>query len=110
MSASASLWHHIEFLQIGVAALFFHHKEVTGDVVSEGPSHQLFALLRDQEDAVPFGIAMLQFPPMLDDIGCVAAAIRLESGLIVLQARDEGQDRRFVSGQTCLTDTNGRAP
>jgi hypothetical protein len=98
MSAPASLRHDIELRQTAVGALLFHHKEVTGDVMGKGPAYRLFILLREEEDAVPFCAAMLEFAPMLDDIACVAPAVRFEGGLIVLQARDEGQDRGFVGG------------
>jgi hypothetical protein len=47
---------------------------------------------------------------MLDGEIGIAAAVRLESGLIILQAGDEGQDRRFVGRQAGFPYTNGRAP
>ena len=39
---------------------------------------------------------------MVDGEIGIAAAVGLEGGLIVLQAGDEGQDRRLVGGQACL--------
>jgi hypothetical protein len=110
VSAPTCLGHDIELRQIAVVTLLFQHKEVTGGIMGKRPAYRLFIVLRDEEDAVPFGAAMLQFAPMLDDIACVAAAIRFKDGFIVLQAPYEGQDCRFVGGQTCWADTNGRAP
>jgi hypothetical protein len=40
----------------------------------------------------------------------VAAAIGLERRLVILQAVDERQDRRFVLRQLYVADTNGPAP
>ena len=57
-----------------------------------------------------FGMAALQLAPMLPrEIG-IAAAVGFERRFIVLQSVDEGQDRRFVGGQTCFADANGPAP
>jgi hypothetical protein len=56
------------------------------------------------------GAAVLQLAPMLHGEIGVAPAVGLESGLIILQAGDEGQDRRLVTGQACFADTNDRAP
>ena len=104
------LRHHIKLGQTAMSALGLYHKEMTGRLMGEGPAEGLFALFRDQEDAVLFGAAMLQLAPMLDGKTGIAPAVGLERGLVVLQAGDEGQDRRFVGGQMCFADTNGRAP
>jgi hypothetical protein len=53
---------------------------------------------------------MLQVAPVLDGKTGIAAAIRLEGCLVTLQSIDEGQDRRFVGGQTCFANANGPAP
>jgi len=57
-----------------------------------------------------FGATMLQVAPVLDGKTGIAAAIRLEGCLVILQSIDEGQDRRFVGGQTCWAYANGPAP
>jgi hypothetical protein len=62
---------------------------------------------------MPFGAAMLQVAPMLDGKAGIAPAVRFECRLMVLQADDEGQDRRLVGGQPRLAypcGANGRAP
>jgi hypothetical protein len=56
---------------------------------------------------------MLQRAPMLGGEIGIAAAVGLEAGLIILQADDEGQDRRLVGGQARLSygrRANDRAP
>lgn len=86
------------------------HEEMPGRVMGEGPADRLAILLRDQEDPMLFGATVLQRAPMVDGEAGIAPAIGLEGGFMVLQAGDEIQDRRLVGGQTCLADTNGRAP
>jgi hypothetical protein len=78
--------------------------------MGESPAHRLTAIFGDQENAMRLGAAMLDIAPVVDGEIEVAAAVGFERGLIVLQAGDEGQDRRFVSGQMCLADLNDRAP
>ena len=58
VSAPACLGHDIELRQIAVATLLFQHKEVAGGIMGKRPAYRLFILLRDEEDAVPFGAAM----------------------------------------------------
>jgi hypothetical protein len=53
---------------------------------------------------------MLQVAPMIGGEARITAAVGLESRFVILQAGDEGQDRRFVGGQTGVADANGRAP
>jgi hypothetical protein len=67
-------------------------------------------MLGDQHDAVLFGAAMLQLAPMLHGEIGIAAAVGLESRLVILQGVDEAQDRRLVPRQTCIANANGRAP
>jgi hypothetical protein len=67
-------------------------------------------VFRDQEDAVLLGAAMLQLAPVIGGKSGIAAAVGFESGFIILQPGDEGQDRRFVGRQTGLPDINDRAP
>jgi hypothetical protein len=93
-----------------MAPFWLDHKEMTWRVMGESPADRLAILFRDQEDAVVLGTAMLQLAPMLHREAGIATAIGLEGNFIVLQAGDEGQDRRFVGGQTCLADTNGPEP
>jgi hypothetical protein len=60
-----------------------------------------------------FGAAVLQVAPMFHGEIGIAAAVGLESGFIILQAIDEGQDGRLVGGQTGFSygrHANGRAP
>jgi hypothetical protein len=64
----------------------------------------------DQHDAVLFSAAMLQLTPVLDSEIGIAAAVGLESGLVILQAVYEGQDRRLVLRKAGVADTNGRVP
>ena len=104
------LRHHIKLGQTAMTALRLYHKEMTGRLMREGPADRFFALFRDQEDAVLFGAAMLQLAPMFDGKTRIAPAVGLERGLVILQPRDEGQDRRLVGGQMCFADANGRAP
>jgi hypothetical protein len=103
-------WVHIQFGQKAMAAFGFADKQLAMLFVSEGPADGLAVLLRDEHGAMFFGAAMLQFPPMLDGEVGVAAAVGLERRLVILQAVDEGQDRRFVLRQLCVPNTNGRAP
>jgi hypothetical protein len=62
---------------------------------------------------MPFGAAMLQLAPMLDGKARIAAPVRFERRLMILQADNEGQDCRLVGGQPRFPDlrrANGRAP
>jgi hypothetical protein len=93
-----------------MAAFRLDHEKMAGRVMDEGPADRLAVLFRDQEGAMMFGAAMLQLAPVIGGKSGIAAAVGLESGFIVLQPGDEGQDRRFVGRQMCLADINGRAP
>ena len=93
-----------------MAAFRLDHEQMARRVMGKGPADRFAVLFREQEDAVMFGAAMLQLAPMIDGKGGIAAAVGLESGFIVLQPGDEGQDRRFVGRQMCFADVNGRAP
>jgi len=57
-----------------------------------------------------FGATVLQLAPMFHGKIGIAAAVGFERRFIVLKSIDEGQDRRFVGGQFCFADANGRAP
>ncbi len=101
---------HIKLGQEAMMTLGLDHEQLGILVMGESPSHGLFAVLGNQEDTMLFGAAMLQFAPMLHrEIG-IAPAVGLEVGLVILQAGDEREDRRFVGGQTCFANANGRAP
>jgi hypothetical protein len=52
----------------------------------KGPAHRRTVLFRDQENAMPFGAAMLDIAPMVGGKSGVAAAVGLERRLIILQA------------------------
>jgi hypothetical protein len=93
-----------------VAAFRLDHKQLGLLLIGEGPAGGPARIFRDQDDAVLFGLAALEFAPMLGSEFGIAAAVGLERRLIVLQPNDKGQDRRFVGGQTSRTNTNGRAP
>ena len=101
---------YIELGQIAMAAFRFDHEKMTRRVMGKGPAHRLSRIFRDQENTVALGGAMLQLAPMIGGEGRISPAVGLESGLIILQAVDERQNRRFVGGQTCFADANGRAP
>ena len=49
---------------------------------------------------------MLRIAPVIGGEGRIAAAIGFEGGLKVLQSVDEGQDGRFVSGQSGFADAH----
>ena len=111
MTVPACLWQNIKLGQAAVTALRLNDKKMAGRVMGEGPANGFAVLLGDQENAMTFGAAMLDIAPVIGGKIGVAPAVRLESGLIVLQAGDEGQDRRLVAGQACFADTaNDRAP
>jgi hypothetical protein len=110
MALPARLWQHIQFGQAAMTALRLDDKEMAGRFMGESPADGFSVLFREQEDAVIFGATMLQLAPVIDGEIRIAPAVGLESGLIVLEASDEGQDRRFIGGQMCVADTNGRAP
>jgi hypothetical protein len=78
--------------------------------MGESPARGFSPIFRNQDDAALFGMAALEFTPMLDGESGIAAAVRLERRLIILESADEGQDRRLIGGQTCLSDTNDPAP
>ena len=89
------------------------HKDLGLFVMGESPTHRHAAVLGDQHHAMPFGAAMLQIAPMFDGKAGIAAAVRFERRLMILQADDEGQDCRLVGGQPRFPDlrgANGRAP
>jgi hypothetical protein len=58
-----------------------------------------------------FCAAVLDIAPVIGRKIGIAPAVRLEDGLIILKAGDEGQNRRLVTWQACFADTaNDRAP
>ncbi|MFO1248550.1 MAG: hypothetical protein U1E93_10105 [Alphaproteobacteria bacterium] len=57
-----------------------------------------------------FGAFVLDVAPMVGGEIGIAAAVGFETGLVILQADDEGQDRRLVGRQLCFAQVNGRAP
>jgi hypothetical protein len=93
-----------------VAAFRLDHKQLGLLLIGEGPADRFARIFRYQDDAVLFGMAALEFAPMLGGEIGVTAAVGLERRLIILQSDDKGQNRRFVGGQTGGTNTNGRAP
>ena len=104
------LWHHIQLRQGAVMALGIDHKHFARRIMGKGPAHWHAIVFGAQEGAVFFGMAALRFAPMFPRKIGIAAAVGFERRFIVLQSVDEGQDRRFVGGQTCKTDANGPAP
>ena len=94
-----------------MAAFRLDHEKMARRVMGKGPADRLAALLRNQKDAMVLGAAMLQASPVIGGKIGIAPAVGLEGGLVILQAGDEGQDRRLVAGQACFADTaNDRAP
>ncbi len=94
-----------------MTALMLDDKEMARRVMGEGPADGFAVLLGNQENPMTFSAAMLDIAPVIGGKIGIAPAVRLESGLIVLQAGDEGQNRRLVAGQACFADTaNDRAP
>ena len=95
-----------------MAAFRLDHKDFRLFVMGKGPAHGFCVLLGDQHDAMAFGAAILQLAPMLHGKIGIAAAVRLEGGLVILQADDKGQDGRLVSGEARFSyeGANGRAP
>ena len=110
MALPARLWQHIQVGQAAMTALRLDNKEMARRFMGKSPADRFSILFRDQEDAVIFGATMLQLAPVVDGEIRIASAVGFEGGLIILEAGDEGQDRRFVGGQMCVADTNGRAP
>ena len=110
MSLAARLGQHIEFGQAAMTALGLDHEKMTGRLMGEGPTHGFAAILGNQHDAVLFRAAMLQLAPVVGGETGIAPAVGLEGGLVILKSGDEGQDRRFVAGQMCVADANGRMP
>jgi hypothetical protein len=105
------LRHHIQLGQKSVTALRFDHKELGILVMGKGPAHRLSFVFRYQEDAMLFGATVLDGAPVIGGEVGIAPPVGLEGRLIVLQAGDEGQDRRFVAGQPCFADAaNDPAP
>src|SRR3954447_13207457 len=101
---SARFRHHIKLSQEAVMTFGFHHKHFGPVIMGKGPANWLSGMLGDQHDAVLFGAAMLQFPPMLDGEIGIAAAVGLEGGLVILKAVDKRQDRRLVLRQTGVSN------
>jgi hypothetical protein len=91
-------------------ALCLDHKQFARCVMGEGPADRDAIVFGNQENAIFFGVAALRLAPMLQGEIRIPAAIGLKRRLMVLQSVDEGQDRRFVGGQTGFPDTNGPAP
>lgn len=107
---AARLRHDIEFGQKAMMAVRFDDEHLVGFVIGESPTNRLAAGFSNQEDSVFFGMAALQLLPMFPRKLGVQAPIGLERRFKILQSVDEGQDRRFVGGQTCLPNANGPAP
>ena len=107
---AARLWRHIQLGQETVTALRLDHKHFGCFVIGEGPADRRSPIFRDQDAAVLFGVAAFEFAPVLQGEIGIATAVGLECRFIILESDDEGQDRRFVSGQTGFANTNGRAP
>ena len=76
------------------------HKHFARRIMGKGPAHRHAIVFGDQKGAVFFGMAALRFAPMFPRKIGIAAAVGFERRFIVLQSVDEGQDRRFVGGQT----------
>ncbi len=94
-----------------MTALRLDDKEMARCVMGERPANGFALLLGDQENAMTFSAAMLDIAPVIGGKIGIAPAVGLEDGLIILQAGDEGQNRRLVAGQACFADTaNDRAP
>ncbi len=111
MTVPACLRQNIKLRQAAMTALRLDDKEMTRCVMGKRPANGFAILFGDQENAMTFSAAMLDIAPMIGGKIGIAPAVRLESGLVILQAGDEGQDRRLVAGQACFADTaNDRAP
>ena len=111
MTVPACLRQNIKLGQAAMTALRLDDKKMTRRVMGKRPANGFAVLLGDQENAMTFRAAMLDIAPVIGGKIGIAPAVRLESGLIVLQAGDEGQNRRLVAGQACFADTaNDRAP
>jgi hypothetical protein len=111
MTVPACLRQNIKLGQAAVTALRLDDKKMTRRVMGKRPANGFAVLLGDQENAMTFSAAMLDIAPVICGKIRIAPSVRLESGFIVLQAGDEGQNRRLVTGQACFADTaNDRAP
>jgi hypothetical protein len=111
MTVPACAGQDIQLGQAAMTALRLNDKEMTWRVMGKGPANGFAVLLGNQENAVIFGTAMLDVAPVIGGKIGIAPAVRLENGLVILQASDEGQNRRFVGGQARFADTaNDRAP
>ena len=94
-----------------MTALRLDDKKMTRRVMGKSPADGFAVLLGDQENPVMFGTAMLDVAPVIGGKVRITPAVGLESGLIVLQAGDKGQDRRLVGRQARFANAaNDRAP
>ena len=89
MALPARLRQDKQLGKAAVAALGLDHEEMAGRFMGKGPADRLSRILRNQEDAMVLGAAMLNFAPMIGSKAGVTAAVRLEGGLIILQAGNE---------------------
>jgi hypothetical protein len=110
MTVPARAGKDIQLGQAAMTALMLDDKEMTRRVMGKRPTYRLARLFGDQENAMTFSTAMLDIAPVIGGKIEIAPAVRLERRLIVLQAGDEGQNRRLVAGQPCFADANDRAP
>lgn len=111
MTMPARVGQNIKLGQAAMPALRLDNEKMARRVMGEGPANRFAVLFRDQENAMIFGAAMLDVAPVIGGKSRIAPAVGLESGLIILQAGDEGQDRRLVGRQARFADAaNDRVP
>jgi hypothetical protein len=111
MTVPACLRQNIKLRQAAMTALRLDDKEMARCVMGKRPANGFAVLLGDQENAMTFSAAMLDIAPVIGGKIGIAPAVRLEDGFVILQAGNEGQNRRFVGRQARFAyAANDRAP